>query len=616
MKAGSIKRLQTPVLIVGGGPSGMTAALCLAACGIASTVVEKRDSPARHPKAHEISARTIEILTSLGVSMKQMIAESSPHEDASRILFCRTLGEELGRIDLGAKPVAAKYAAHTATERPYLNLSQTELEKILRRKVLATKKIRLLSGVEWLSFRQNAEGVISLVRDARQRSTTVPEGTAPMQIHSQYLLACDGAGGRCRSALGIAMSGPEKIQDFANAYFTDDLRSRLKTPAKLFFIFKPDAAGTFIAHHAGRRWVYHVPVMTPHERLEDYTTEVFQERIAKALGDPGFKAHIESISSWRMTAQVAETFQSGRCFLVGDAAHRFPPTGGLGLNSGVADAHNLAWKIAAILNNEAAEDLATTYETERKSVVKINCDESRRNYFRLYEIPRALGLNAALMPRLMAVLNSAPLRWFGYRIQRAVLNFFYALADRRLARFWKNPRLAARTRSAIQDQHEHFDRIGLDLGYTYSAGAVVQDGEKAQFSAVADYRPSFAPGARLPVFYWKAARGKRVSTDVLRYDRFTLFVPETAAAAWSKAVRQTMPRTSVTVQPLPSAIVVGGVTTGWLDMAGEALLVRPDGHVAVRLSAANVSCELALHRSFTQLGYRNRESLSERRLAS
>lgn len=593
----------------------MTAALCLAACGIASILVEKRDSLARHPKAHEISARTIEILTSLGVSMRQMIAESSPHEDASRILFCRTLGEELGRIDLGAKAVAAKYAAHTATERPYLNLSQTELEKILRRKVLATKKIRLLSGVEWLSLRQNAEGIISFVRDTKRQSAT--GGVASQtEIHSRYLLCCDGAGGRCRSALGISMSGPEKIQDFANAYFTDDLRSRLKTPAKLFFIFKPDAAGTFIAHHAGRRWVYHVPVMTPHERLEDYTPAVFQERIAKALGDPGFKAHIESISSWRMTAQVAETFRDGRCFLVGDAAHRFPPTGGLGLNSGVADAHNLAWKIAAILNNEAAEDLATTYETERKIVVKMNCDESRRNYFRLYEIPRALGLNAALLPRLMAVLNSAPLRWLGRRVQNAVLNFFYTLADRRLARFWKNPRLAARTRSAIQDQHEHFDRIGLDLGYTYSAGAVVQDGGKAQFSSVADYRPSFAPGARLPVFYWVTSRGTRVSTDALRYDRFTLFVPETAAAAWSKAVRQTMPRTSATVQPLPSAIVVGGVTTEWRDAAGEALLVRPDGHVAARLNAAACSCELALHRSFTQLGYLNTVPLPQRRLAS
>ena len=123
MKGHSENTLKIPVLIVGGGPSGMTAALGLAACGVASIIVEKHEQPARHPKAHEISARTIEILTSLGVRMAELVRESSPHEDASRILFCRTLGEELGRIDLGEKDIAAKYAAHTATARPYLNLS-------------------------------------------------------------------------------------------------------------------------------------------------------------------------------------------------------------------------------------------------------------------------------------------------------------------------------------------------------------------------------------------------------------------------------------------------------------------------------------------------------------
>ena len=605
MKAGSVKRLQTPVLIVGGGPSGMTAALCLAACGVGSVIIEKRQTLARHPKAHEISARTIEILVSLGISMRQMIKESSPHEDASRILFCRTLGEELGRIDLGEKDIAAKYAAHTHTERPYLNLSQTELEKILRQKVLRSNQIRLFSGWKWRSLRQSPDGVASIAQN-------VASGAA-LEIHSQYLLCCDGAGGACRSQLGITMQGPEKIQDFANAYFTDDLRSRLKTKAKLFFVLKPDAAGTFIAHHAGRRWVYHVPVMTPHEKIEDYTEEVFRERIARALGDADFKPHIESVSSWRMTAQIATTFQNGRCFLVGDSAHRFPPTGGLGLNSGVGDAHNLAWKIAAIIRDGASESLAATYETERKPVVTLNCDESRRNFFKLYDIPRALGINPTLLPRAMALLSSVPLRWFGRKFRDAALRLLYALADRRLQRRWQNPRVAARLRTVIEGQHEHFDRIGLDLGYVYNDGAIVSAGERAQFSGVADYRPSFSPGARLPVFRWRSGKATQQSADVLRYDRFTIFAAAADASAWKAAVTAARLKPKLQVIALPDTIFTAGHSKATRNiLSGGALLVRPDGHIAAQVEASAP----ALQQVFEQLGYNVKPALPARRLAS
>lgn len=588
----------TPVLIVGGGPSGMTAALCLAECGIASTVIEKRESPARHPKAHEVSARTLEILSSLGVSMKDLIAESSPHEDAQRILFCRTINEELGRIDLGEKNIAAKYAAHTATERPYLNLSQTELEKILRRKVVMNKKITFLAGFEWLSLRQSNSGVVSCVQKVQSGVAMVRRRSPQVEIHSQYLICADGATGKCRQALGITMVGPEKIQDFANAYFTDDLRDRLKSPAKLFFIFKPDAAGTFIAHHAGRRWVYHVPVMTPHEKIEDYTAEVFQQRIARALGDSSFKANIESISSWRMTAQVASSFQKDRAFLVGDAAHRFPPTGGLGLNSGVADAHNLAWKIAAVLKGDALPALLESYESERKPVVTINCEESRRNYQKLFEIPAVLGLNAALLPRLMAVLTSIPFRWFGKRFHEALLRLVYAIADKRLKRYFQDSRRATRTRQAIQAQHEHFDRIGLDLGYRYSEGAIVNNGTQSHFSTVSEYRPAFAVGARLPVFRLGTGRHAAVSQEVIRNDKFTLFT--TAAPDWRKACGRFA--SLLKVVPAAPAVLLAGKKQDWTSVAGGALLVRPDGHIAACL-AENGDRATQLAVTFRKLGY-------------
>lgn len=556
--------VHTPVLIVGGGPSGMVAALCLAQQGIKNIVVEKRERLGKHPKAHEISARTLEILTGLGIPFRELAAEASPHEDAARILFCRTLGEEIGRIDLGSKTIAEKYRMHTGTPEPYLNVSQTEFEKVLRRHILNNRRITLMPGAEWQSMTQTGRSVISLISEKNDRITV---------IHSDYLIGADGAGGQCRESLGIAMAGPEKIQDFVNAYFTDDLQARLKTRAKLFFIFKPDAVGTFIAHHAGKRWVYHFPIMTPHEKIEDYTEEVLAARIARAMGDESFKPGIESISSWRMTAQVAAAFQNGRAFLIGDAAHRFPPTGGLGLNSGVGDAHNLCWKIALVLKGSAPPSLLESYERERRPVIQANCDQSRDNYAHLFDIARALGLNAGLLPVVYALLSRAPFAWLGPKTRGAILKLLFRLADGRLKRYKTSPRIAARVQSVISNQTSHFDRIGLDLGYSYAA--------KQDLPAATVYTPTFSIGARLPVFYW--ARGKKsvMSHDAVAGGKFSLLVSAEKVSAWRPYARR------VNIVPVQGQIDIGGKRETFTEAARigheGALLIRPDVHIAKRM---------------------------------
>ena len=357
--------LTTDVLIIGAGPTGMVAALCLAQYGVRSLVLERREGIQTHPKAHELSARSIEILHGLGFSYDELMAEASPAADAGRILFCGTLREEFGVIDLNAGDGAKKYREHLASPAPYLNLSQVELEKLMRAKLRACAESELREQHQWESFEQHDDRVVSRVTDRTTGQT--------LTVTSRYVLCADGAASRTRAALGIAMVGPERLRDVVSAYFQADLSRVVRTRGKIYFLFSPHCPGSaLIAHHVERRWVFHTPVES-WERAEDFTPEMLAARIRAVVGRNDVPIEITSTSTWRMTAQVAERFRAGRAFLVGDAAHRFPPTGGLGMNSGIGDAHNLAWKLARVLRGQSPDGLLDTYETERRPVVQTNC---------------------------------------------------------------------------------------------------------------------------------------------------------------------------------------------------------------------------------------------------
>lgn len=566
---------KTPVLIVGAGPTGLTAALALAQAGVRSIVVEKRLKPGKHPRAHEISGRTLEILESLGASFTELQREASPHDCASRILFARTVAEEIGRIDLNQVGIQRKYLGQAAAGAPYLNLSQTELEKILQRRARSHPRITLLTGREWVSLEQDAHGVRSRIRHNGVAET----------IHSEYLLSCDGAGGALRDFLGVGMDGPGYLQDFVNAYFTDDLSAMLPAPAKLCFILRPDAAGVLIAHHARRRWVYHVAI-APGESPADYDAARFTRLLRKALDRPDFTPHIESISSWRMTAQVAQRFRVGRVFLLGDSAHRFPPTGGLGLNSGVADAHNLAWKLAWTLRGAAGPELLESYERERKPVIQRNCAESRKNYEDLFQIPAALGLKRARLEQALRIVYAPWLRPVRQFLLTRLLPGLLAHADRRLRRRMQQPTALRRARAALARLRGHFDRIGLDLGFQYTDGAHLATQPPPRAVSPDVYVPRFIPGARLPNAIFR--RGPRQSALHHKLDRLrlTLFYADdiqplrTALAACNLSAH-------VKLMRVPATLHAGGRATtwnAWTGLArGGALLVRPDGVIAARL---------------------------------
>ena len=557
---------QTDITIVGGGPAGLMSALLLARLGVRSVVLERNEQTDEHPKAHELNARSIEILSDVGISVEELECEASPLEDASRIQFCRSINEELGHIDLLEDPARReKYEKHLRQTLPYMNLSQSEFEKILVRHVEEDEFVDLRFGHAWRSAEEGDGGITS----------EIGVGDEHYRLESRYLLGCDGAGSRVRRAVDISMDGPSNIQSFVNAYDEADLREYVETPAKLYWILHPECPGTLVAHHTARRWVYAMPINDPWERPEDFTKEVLVGRIERALGTPVPELKIRSISTWHMTAQIAQTYRRGRVLLVGDAAHRFPPTGGLGMNTGVADAHNLCWKLARVLRGDSSDALLDTYETERKPIAEMNCAESLENFHKIFEVIEAVGLSADGLRHFTRLMKGTPIKYLPKPLW-AGMSWLLTRVPYTLVGGALGPgSVRERVQSAIANQMNHFDRLGLDIGYVYESGALIDDGQEVALpeNPVADYVPSCRSGARVPHCWSKS--DERSSHEEIRYDRFTLFAPASMFGLMPGGVHL------VDSLNYPDEFIPHD----------RVLLVRPDCHVALNISADGFRAE-------------------------
>jgi 2,4-dichlorophenol 6-monooxygenase len=531
-----MQQLDADVLIVGAGPVGLTAALLLERLGLSVVIVDRRDGPQRAPAAHAVNARTFEIWRQTGLDVDGIRAHAQDPASAGAVHWVTKLGGEV----IGSLPYERQGDEVLAfTPTPLRNLSQHRLEPLLVDE-LAARDVAVRYQHLWESAIAADEGAVSIVAG--------PEG--PVEVSSRWLWACDGASSPVRRWLGIVPEGPHRIQSFVMVHLAANLREVVGDhPGVLFWVCDPLAGGTFVAHDLDRDWVYMHAFDPDVEDAASFTPERCEQLVRSALEDPSVDFAIEAVSSWTMTAQVAPSFRAGRTFLVGDSAHRFPPTGGLGLNTGVQDAHNLAWKIAAVERGTAEPALLDTYEQERRPVALRNAEVSLENALRLIEVPIALGADP----------DPATAR----------ANLVATLAD---------PDRRALVATAIENQTTHFDMLGLQLGYRYeldTGAAPASANDDRAIDPVRTYVPSSEPGGRLP-HGWVRRDGIVCSTlDLIPLDRTVLIAG---------------PRYGTGAADFQVGVDFDDPDHWWSDILampdGGALLVRPDQHIAARYDSA------------------------------
>ncbi|MEU5185560.1 FAD-dependent monooxygenase [Streptomyces klenkii] len=518
---------EVAVLIVGGGPVGLTARALLERWGVRSLLVEKHGELSPFPRARLVNVRSMEIYRSLGLTGGITAAAFAP--EYGRVRFRDTMRDP----DFATAAMVGVNAP--VPESPVIGAltSQDRLEPTL----LAAAGGPMRFGVELVGLieGENGEGiegegegagegeeggsVVAVLLDRRSGEES--------RVRARYVLAADGANSTVRQRLDIGTTGPGAMAAFTTVVFDADLGPWCaQRPAGVYFT----THGLFAPLYPEGGWAWFVP--TP----DDPAHTDWSGLVSHALG-PGADVRVDvvRVQHWTMNAFVAERFRHGRALLAGDAAHAIPITGGLGMNTGIADVHNLCWKLAGVLHGWAGPGLLDTYGTERLPVAHRTLSQAVANTQLMLDVrnrrSEQLRSGAAAPP------DQLELPW----------------------------------------SEQYFAQLGLVLGVAYDSGAVLTDGSAPPdppgtdtgAGAGTDYVPTARPGHRMPHLWLTQSR----STLDAFGEWFTLLTPDPAHWEQQKAIA-------------PWPLRVEALPPEHLGLCGigpqGALLIRPDGHVGAR----------------------------------
>jgi 2,4-dichlorophenol 6-monooxygenase len=584
---------EVDVLIVGGGGCGLASAVMLADLGVDALLVERHPTTALLPKAHIVNPRTMEIFHTHGVAADVRRLGAPPEQNAAARWYTSLGGEEpwQGRFvhhtDAWSGGQLAEHY-RTLTRWRHGNLPQKHLEPLLRRHAEERNPAGIIFGTELVDLTEHASGVTATLNDRDTHATST--------VHARYVIAADG-GKTVGSMLGIAMEGPEPFVDTISVYFRADLSPYFDNDdAVLRFVVRPTPEGAWMRtgclamgptrwDRHSEEWVVTITIPVGHEH-DEVDAEQAAAGVRERLNLPDLELEVLRHSRWQIESLLAERYREGRVFLAGDAAHRHSPHGGLGLNTGIQDAHNLTWKLAAVIHGAADPALLDTYETERRPVARRNVDFATFAFFNHLAVGAGFG-----------VLPGAPVEH-----NRAALVALYAdTIDGEMRR--------ARLREFFDTLRMEFGAADIELGFAYGdSPAVVADGTPPPLRDAFghNYIQTSRPGHRLP-HAWFERRGQRVAAhDLLRPGAFLLLAGD-RGEDWVAAAERAATTAGITID----AHRVGpdgelrGADDAWYGLRGHdargALLVRPDGHVGFRAPTGVADPDTALERALDTL---------------
>lgn len=598
-----MRQTQVPVLIVGGGGCGLSSSINLSELGTKSLLIERHPTPGQLPKARYLNQRTMEVFRQLGVA-DSVYARSMPLKHISRIRWCTSLAGD-GPLDRKTFFAIDSFGGGSLTQ--YRNDSpcestlypQVRLEPLLRSEAEQRNPGGLLYNHELIAIEQDRDHVTALARDR--------ESGAELRVIADYVIAADG-GRTIGPIVGSKLIGATNLVDMVTVYFRADLSQWWDDDYAMTTWFVNPNGGSWSSGVLGKlgptkfdrhseEWMFHFSFRPDDPARFDQSSLV--PRMRELLKLPELDPDIIGIGHWVVEGVIADRYRFGRIFLAGDAAHRHPPTTGLGLNSAIQDAHNLAWKLDSVVRGQASDALLDTYESERRPVADRN-------------------VKWALM-----TFQNHPLTDVGIGLVRgngeeSAKNFaaFFAEDDEGRTR-------RARLQDVMSVQRMEWQAHDLELGFYYDRGAVVPDGT---LPPVRDpmggrYTPTTRPGHRLP-HAWIEYRGRRMSTlDLVGKGKF-LLIAGSGDAGWAVAAQQI-----ATEFDLPLSVVTIGESGECGDLDGNwkvlreiasdgALLVRPDNHVGWRSIGAVANAKEVLLDAFRKILVQDAAQASRPRLAT
>lgn len=554
------------VLVVGAGLTGATAAILLARQGIRTLAISRSHWVADSPRAHIMNQRTMEVLRAMGLEKPATAAAAPSEMMANHVMANAVNGSEFGRLWTFGNDPARQGEYGLASPVRGCDLPQDRLEPILINEA-ARLGATIRFSTRFISLEQDADGVTSVLEDQLTGEQ--------FQVRSKYVIGADGGQSPVAEAIGLQMTGTGGIAPAVNVVFRADLTKYFEhRPGSIFWMLQPrrdGALGTAMLRmvEPWTRWV--IGIFHLGESVRELDAEQVEAAVREILQDDKVEIEIEGVYPWRINHVLAESYSVGRVFCGGDAVHRHPPMNGLGGNTCIQDAFNLAWKLGAVLRGQAGPALLDSYDAERRPIGRMVVDAAIAGWYQGPEVVQALGIDPKASPE----------------IRQEQFEKLFEDSDEGEAR---RAAFAAAKRSKDLSYHAH----GTEMNQVYASSAIVDDGSPAieyEQDPRLHYVPSARPGSRLP-HAWVLSGERLCSTlDLTSPERFTLLT-RNRGGAWIEAARAVGEELGVEIRALRVGLgcEVQDLYSEWAERSGigegGCVLVRPDQFVAWRRADA------------------------------